>query len=192
MANWITISAKGDGFAGVKSIFQYVNDDGRDPNNVCGQAACATLLTYCDLLPPHPDSLHKIEDSHPADLLGGKFGTTPWRVAATLSDYGVPTPQPVRTVDDLCEWVGRSCPVICVIQNDPRWFGIRGGAHWFVVFGFDDAGVYVTNFGDSFMSWDDFEARWSSAVPWLASLMFKGVTCDLRGVPTPEPVILTP
>jgi hypothetical protein len=177
MPSILGASPPGQGFAGLASIYQFTNEDGLNPDNVCGLAACATLLAYCGLLRPEIASLREIEANHPPDLFFGKLGTSPLRIQAILEAYGADTIQKVNTVDALTQWVDASWPVICLIQNTGGLFGLKDGAHWFVAFAYDDDGVFVTNYGDPcHLSWSDFEERWDSPLATLASVDFKGIT----------------
>jgi Peptidase_C39 like family len=176
------------GSDGCLSIFQYTNDDGVDPGTVCGQAACVTLLTYCGAQSPDIETLRKIEKSHPPDILFGKLGTSPWRIEAILRHYRARSLEYVSTVDELKRHVSRLCPVICLIQNTGGLWGLSDGAHWFVVFAYDDSGVCVTNYGKVHMSWSDFKERWDSPVSNAADLVFKGITVTSRILPDRVPL----
>ena len=187
------VTEPGEGFAGVRRLFAYVNADGLEPRNACGPAGCATLLTYCELLPAHVDSLWRIERTHPPDLVGGRFGTSPWRIASALRDYGVPRALGVNRLRELREAIADRNPVLCVIQNEPGLFGMRAGAHWLVAHAYDRDGIYVTNFGPHHhVPWARFEALWSGAIARLARVKFRGVTCALRALPTAAPAVVTP
>jgi hypothetical protein len=193
MASWISVADPGEGFAGVRRLFAYVNADGLEPRNACGPAGCATLLTHCELLPATVDSLRRVERTHPPDLLGGRFGTSPWRIASALRDYGVPHVQAVNRLRELKDAIADRNPVLCVIQNEPGLFGMRAGAHWLVAHAYDRDGVYVTNFGQVHqVPWARFEALWSGAIARLARVKFRGVTCALRALPTVAPAVATP
>jgi hypothetical protein len=181
MPNVILATTPGEGFAGLASIYQFTNDDGQNPDIVCGQAACATLLTHCGLTKSEIDTLREIEKNHPPDILFGKWGTSPWRIKAILESFGANNLQEVRTLERLKHWVGKSCPVVCLIQNTGGLFGLRHGAHWFVVFAYDNDGVFVTNYGNPcHLSWSDFQKKWDSPLSRAASLKFKGITNTSR------------
>ncbi|WP_437722819.1 C39 family peptidase [Sorangium sp. So ce861] len=175
------------GLDGCRWIYQYTNADGADPGTVCGQAACATLLTYCGMLSPNISTLRKIEKSHPPDLLFGAFGTSPGRIEAILRHYGARHLEHFSTIDALKRHVSRLCPVICLIQNTGGLGGLPDGAHWFVVFAYDDGDVAVTNYGKVHMSWSDFRERWDSAISTVASVAFKGITNTTRILPDRVP-----
>jgi hypothetical protein len=194
MACWIEVTRPGDGFAGVRKLYAYGNADGLNPRNACGPAGCATLLTHCELLPATLDSLRQIEQTHPPDLIGGRFGTSPWRIASALRDYGAPCVAGVNRLRELKEAIADRNPVLCVIQNEPGLFGMRAGAHWLVAHAYDRDGVYVTNFGRHQVSWERFEALWSGTIARLARVKFRGVTCAMRALPRslPVPAVVTP
>ncbi|EYF04708.1 Hypothetical protein CAP_4183 [Chondromyces apiculatus DSM 436] len=171
------------GFAGVSGLYQYTNGDGTNQDTVCGPAACATLLTYCGLARPDIATLRSIERSHPPDLLFGRAGSSPQRVVETLSAYRARRLGTANNIETLRRCVRASCPVICVIQNTGGLFGLGDGAHWFVVYAYNDAGVFVTNYGSSpHLSWDDFRSKWGGIVSNVARFavglggLFKGIT----------------
>jgi hypothetical protein len=181
MPGYLPADPRGDGFAGLPSIYQFTNADGQDPDTVCGLAACATLLAYCGAMPRDLDTLRQIEKSHPADLLFGKWGTSPWRVEEALKHYGAKDLRHVNDEETLKQWVRNLYPVICLIQNTGGLLGLRDGAHWFVVFAYDDAGVFVTNYDTPcLLSWDDFRAKWDSLVSKAAGVILKGITNTSR------------
>ena len=173
----ITVTSTDPGFAGVRTIFQFTNSDGQEPRTVCGQAACATLLTYVGTMPADIETLRQIETSHPPNLFWGHLGTSPGQIKAALRAYGAWSLREVNSVDELKHWVRALCPVICLIQNKGGLAGLVGsGAHWFVVFAYNEAGVFVTNYAGpaqaGYLSWADFQDRWESYL----SAAFKGVT----------------
>lgn len=173
------------GFVGLYSIFQYVNNDGVNPANVCGQAACATLLTYCGYQAANIQTLRRIEASHPPDVLWGVFGTSSGRIGEILRAYGAHNLEEVSTVDALKRRTSQLCPVICLIQNSEGVLGLGDGAHWFVVFAHDNDGVSVTNYGGTrHLPWTTFEKLWSSPVSEGMDLFgFKGITNTSRILP---------
>jgi Peptidase_C39 like family len=181
MPNIVKAQPIGSGFNGLKQIFQYTNDDGVDPATVCGQAACATLLTYLGAKPAIT-TLQDIEKNHHPDLLGGKFGTSPWRIEGILEAYGATPLKHVSKEEDLKSYVAKEDPVICLIQNEGGIGGLfSGGAHWFVVFAYDDQGVFVTNYGSTVhLTWADFRSKWNSTTTWFASVDFKAITTTAR------------
>jgi hypothetical protein len=77
-------------------------------------------------------------------------------------------------------------PVICVIQNQEGYFGLPNGSHWFVIFAYNDDGLYVSNFSNNFIGWDDFKKQWDSPIPYAASFYFKGIT-NTSVIKTPKP-----
>ena len=175
------------GFDGILWLYQYTNNDGQNPGTVCGQAACATLLTYCGKQRANIETLRKIERSHPPDVFWGVFGTSPWRIRAILDHYGAKRLENVSSVDELKRHVGRLCPVICLIQNTEGFGGLPDGAHWFVVFAYDHIGVFVTNYDSKNIAvrlrWPEFIDKWDSPVPGVASVEFKGITNTSRVLP---------
>jgi Peptidase_C39 like family len=185
MPGYIQAQPVGSGFQGAHEIYQYTNADGLDPNTVCGQAACATLLTYVGAQPANIDTLRRIEKSHHPDVLFGALGTSPWRIQAILEAYGARSCAHVSKEPDLKDHVASSRPVICLIQNTGGLLGLGDGAHWFVVFAYDDAGVFVTNYGPTVqLTWKDFRDKWDSPTSWIASVDFKAITAMGRVLPS--------
>ena len=88
MPDFLTATSPGQGFAGLESIYQFINEDGQNPENVCGLAACATLLSYCGLTGAELATLQEIEKNYPPDLFFGKLGTSPQRIREILGHYG--------------------------------------------------------------------------------------------------------
>jgi hypothetical protein len=67
---------------------------------------------------------------------------------------------------------------ISLIQNTAGLGGIGDGAHWFVVFGCDTNGVYVTNYGlPPFIAWSKFEDMWSAAIPTMDGMGKRVICC---------------
>jgi len=183
MAGIVKAEPAGGGFAGLSRLFQFVNEDGRKPETVCGQAACATLLTYYRARAGDLSTLRAIEKSHPPDVLSGHLGTSPDRIERTLKDYGVSSLTEVNDIATLKRRVGANCPVICLIQNTAGLGGLFGTAHWFVVFAYDDAGVFVTNYSPIHLKWDDFSGKWNSPLTKLPFVVsFRGITTTTRDV----------
>ena len=173
------------GFRGLSSIYQFENKDGKNPDNVCGQAACATLLTYCVAASPSMSTLRMIEMSHPADIAGGKFGTSPGRIREILEHYGAPTLDTIGTEGNLKRSLNNLFPVICLVQNKGGVTGLFSGAHWFVAFAYNDDGIFVTNYRNVFLSWKAWEEMWGSPLSNAAWVVdFKGITCPARVLPS--------
>jgi hypothetical protein len=174
MAGTIYAYANTRGFYGLSSIYQYVNADGQNPRTVCGQAASATLLTYCTGRPANLSTLRAIERTHPPDILGGILGTSPRRVQAILVYYGAIGLGTIGNEESLKRLIRGLFPVICLIQNSGGLFGLGDGAHWLVAFAYNDNGIFVTNYGNVFLSWSAWREKWNSPLPW--TMPFKGIT----------------
>jgi hypothetical protein len=95
-------------------------------------------------MPAKIDTLRQIEKSHRPDLLGGALGTSPWRIEKILKDHGCSSRKHVKGLEEIKKYVASCWPVICIVQNEPGLGGLKRGAHWFVVFAYDDGGVFVT------------------------------------------------
>lgn len=182
MAGIVRAEPVGGGFAGLRRLFQFLNEDGQKRETVCGQAACATLLTYYRGQVGDLRTLRAIEKSHPPDALFGLLGTSPDEIERTLKDYGVSSLARVNDIATLKRRVAASCPVICLIQNTAGMEGLFGTAHWFVVFAYDDAGVFVTNYSPVHLKWDDFWGKWNSPLTKLPVVSFRGITTTTRDV----------
>lgn len=175
MASILMAEPAGSGFAGLNGIYQFVNDDGLivDPAYVCGQAACATLLAYRRLVASDISSLRSIERNHPPNLFFGRGGTSPSRIQRILAHYGANSLVHVDNKETLKSRIRSFCPVVCLIQNSNN---LLRGAHWFVVFAYNDTGVFVTNYSPTHLTWDEFEDKWGALIPDLPFLEFKGIT----------------
>lgn len=171
------VATPGPKFAGHHSIFQFINADGTDPGTVCGTAAIATVLANRGRIPKAAKELQAIEKSYPADILSGALGTSPSRIKRALTGYKL----------GYRELTGRASlegamrtggAAISLIQNTPGLGGIGHGAHWFVVFGCDANGVYVTNYSyPPFIPWPEFEEKWAGPIPTLAGMRERVIAC---------------
>jgi hypothetical protein len=167
----------GPKFVGHRSLFQFVNADGADPDTVCGQAAVATVLANRRRIPQTVAGLRAIETAFPADVLSGAWGTSAGRIERALSAYKLGYRYATGR-QGLEEALRGMKAAIALIQNSPGLGGIGNGAHWFVVFGCDANGVHVTNFGlPPFIAWSRFEEMWSGPIPTVAGMCERVITC---------------
>ena len=167
----------GPEFVGHSSIFQFENADGVNPATTCGQAAIATVLANYGRIPKSIDGLRKIEKAYPADVLAGAWGTSAGRVARALTAYHVGH-RHVDGREGLEEALSRKRAGISLIQNSAGLCGIRDGAHWFVIFGCDAQGVYVTNYGTPpLIRWSKFEEMWSGPIPTMDGMSKRVICC---------------
>jgi uncharacterized protein YvpB len=190
-------STSGPGFKGLSSIFQYRNQDGQKQDTNCGQAAACTMLTYRgkltrDTTVPNPNMI-TLETSYPPDNLGGVFGTSRKQVEKILTGYSLNI-STVSGKDDLKQSIQNLKPVIVMtsvtFQTLPVFrtpsisvFGVTlpsvstpkeiPSAHWMVAYAYDDAKVYLTNYGS--MTWDEFLGRWDSAIGKAINMQSKGL-----------------
>ncbi|MGB7217376.1 MAG: hypothetical protein WBD07_01095 [Vicinamibacterales bacterium] len=167
----------GAGFAGHPSIFQFINADGTDPATVCGTAAIATVLANRNRIPKTLAGLQAIEKAYPADILSGALGTSPSRIKSALRAYNLGYRE-VTGRAGLESVLRTGGAAISLIQNAPGMSGIGQGAHWFVVFGCDGNGVYVTNYNfPPFIPWGDFEVMWTGPIPTAAGMRERVIGC---------------
>jgi hypothetical protein len=167
----------GPGFVGHSSIFQFVNADGVDPATTCAQAAIATVLANRHRIPKSIDGLRQIEKAYPADVLSGAWGTSAGRVARALTAYHLGH-RHADGREGLEQALSGKRAAISLIQNTAGLGGIGDGAHWFVVFGCDTNGVYVTNYGlPPFIAWSKFEDMWSAPIPTMDGMGKRVICC---------------
>ena len=171
------VATPGAKFAGHTSIFQFINADGADPGTVCGTAAIATVLANRGRIPKDVKGLQSIEESYPADILSGSLGTSPSRIKRALEAHKLGYRE-VAGRAGLEGAIRTGGAAISLIQNSPGLGGIGHGAHWFVVFGCDANGVYVTNYGlPPFIRWSVFEEMWAGPIPTLAGMGERVIAC---------------
>jgi hypothetical protein len=167
----------GPKFVGNKVIWQFVNKDAADPDHACGPAAVATILAGYHKILPTIEALRSFEKDYPADFFNGALGTSPGRIRRALSEYNVYH----ETIEGRVELADALCgggAAISLVQNKPGLRGMGEGAHWFVVFGCDVNGVYVTNWDISpFIEWATFEQLWSAPIPTAAGLRGRVIYC---------------
>jgi hypothetical protein len=167
----------GPEFRGHHSIFQFVNADGINPATVCGQAAIATVMANYGKIPKSIKGLRQIERDYPADTASGAWGTSSGRMEHALRALGLGVCHE-EGKDRLEQILFFKKAAISLIQNTAGLGGIGDGAHWFVIFGCDAKGVYVTNYGPPpFISWSQFEGMWSAPVPTMEGMGKKVLCC---------------
>jgi len=167
----------GPDFVGHYSIFQFVNNDGVDRATVCGPAAIATVLANYGRIPKSIAGLRKVEDAFPADVFNGAWGTSAGHVERVLTAYAVAHRYAVGR-NGLEQALRGKRAAISLIQNVPGLSGISDGAHWFVIFGCDAKGVYVTNYEPTFfISWTTFDDLWAAPIPMLGGMCRRVICC---------------
>jgi hypothetical protein len=167
----------GPNYGGHRSIYQFVNADGADPATACGQAAIATVLANRKRIPQSLAGLQQIEKDYPADVVSGALGTSSGRVKRALKGNGLG----YRMADgrkELESALRSGAAAISLIQNTGGLGGMGDGAHWFVVFGCDQNGVHVTNYGfPPFVDWARFETMWSAPIPAVDGMGGRAICC---------------
>jgi hypothetical protein len=167
----------GPSFVGHTSIFQFSNSDGADPDTACGQAAIATVLANRGKIPKSIVGLQQIEKAYPGDFLSGAWGTSVGRVESAMAEYNLGHHHVARR-KGLEEALRLKHAAIVLIQNSPGLGALfREGAHWFVVFGGDTNGVHVTNYPKIFLSWSEFEVKWSGIAPTSQGMGMRAISC---------------
>ena len=165
MPGELPVPHPGPAFVGHQSIFQFVNADTLKPAKECGQAAIATVLANYHIIPKSIDGLREVEKAYPPDMFWGVFGTGPDQIRKALKHYHLPHHR-THGREKLEKVLRGRGTAISLVQNTAGLFGIGDGAHWFVVFGCDANGVYVTNYGSPpFIDWATFEKMWSGTIP---------------------------
>ena len=177
MASFVTPDAIA-AYRGLGSMFEYTNGDGECTRTNCGQAAAATLLTFCGKFEPSEDKachiMAAIERHHPPDNLGGLFGTSRRRVTQICRAFGVRV-RPVEGESTLRAQLDLRRPVIVMlgVSAGKFWKWDLPGGHWMVAYGYDPDHVYLTNWGK--MTWQEFRAGWNSLVPRLIAMRRRGL-----------------
>jgi hypothetical protein len=174
----------GDGtpeYCGLASIFEYTNGDGELCGRNCGQAAAATLLTHHGLLEPIParavGQMHRLEQEHPPDNLGGVFGTSRKRVERICAAFGLPLREVAGEAALRGELDAGNPVVVMVGVPAGRVWGVDlPGGHWMVAYGYDAEAVYLTNYGR--MEWAAFRRGWYSFVGRLIRMHGRGLAAD--------------
>jgi hypothetical protein len=169
-------------YRGLGEIFEFTNWDGRQTRVNCGQAAACTLLTHHGMLPRIGEVMLEVERAHPPDNLGGYLGTSRCCVRRICRAFGLKLEEAVGE-STLRSHLASSQPVLVTLGvPGPRlWRWQLPVGHWMVAYGFDDSGVYLTNWGR--MGWDEFRAGWQSFIPGLVQMRRRGLTAgvDLIG-----------
>jgi len=153
--------------------------------NSCGPAAVACVVeaysrSHSDIMLPEGRETDTIFASHPPDFLAIpgtslNLGTTPWHEADTCKAYGLKTNSFSKGSANGIPWIqlknalAARHPVLCMVDLGKLtdvW-----GAHWLVVFAYDDNGFYAQNANwqdpEIFIPTAQFEEAWHCwFVPW--------------------------
>jgi hypothetical protein len=161
-------------YEGCMSVYQFVNDDGDDPNRCCGQAAIATFLAILRVLPTDISTLKAIESVYPPNVLFGWLGTSRGLVARACEINDVFVSE-IGGEEALKEALTAKQPVVLLIGTSAGklWGCELPGGHWTVAYGYDDAYIYLTNWG--LMPWDEFRQRWRSWVSAVGGMSGRGL-----------------
>jgi hypothetical protein len=179
MAEFTSPVSKSAEYAGLGRIFEFVNGDGRLTKWNCGQAAATTLLAHHGALPlPEENAcalMCAVESAFPPDQLGGWFGSSRRRVTQICKAHGVRL-QEVRGEDRLRGELSSGNPVALMlgVSAGQLWGWDLPGGHWMVAYGFDDASIFLTNWGEP-MPWPEFRERWESIVSKLIQMSGRGL-----------------
>lgn len=178
MAQLITFPSL-SGYEGLTSLYEYVNADGALWRYNCGQAAAATLLSHLDPARRDQPLLAWLEKEHGPDNLGGWLGTSRRRVERALRAVHW-RPRAVRGENALRQSLAAQRPVILSVQLSlgKFWKWDIPSAHWMLAFGFDSEYVYLSNWWDNRMKWEDFRAGWAGWVPALTNMRLTALTVD--------------
>ena len=172
----------GTDYRGLPSLFGFENSDGELTKFNCGQAAACTLLNHFHAVPAVADGdaacalMEAVESAHPPDNLGGWFGTSRRRVERICLTHGIDLVE-IDGEGELRSALVAGRPVAVMVQlagsRFLRWQMPAG--HWMVAYGFDDKQIYLSNYHDAGMPWDEFRRAWGGLVPRLVSMRNKGL-----------------
>lgn len=169
-------------------MFGYENADGKLVGTNCGLAASATLLTFLGKMPvgltAAPNSnpnMAALESTYPPNILGGLAGTSRGRVERILEAYGCIAKE-VDGEENLRDSLRHGQPVAVMLQVPGQTVcGITFPAgHWMVAYGCDDQSIFLTNWDQGGMLWDDFRQRWSEIIPWCINMNRKGLQAQVN------------
>lgn len=175
MAGFISIDSVGSGFAGRKSMYEYLNSDSKFPKTGCGQCAVGSVLTSRNKMSQNLTlGLRMLEAAYPPDVIGGQYGTSPWRIRAMLKAYGINSKDEYNKFGMMNALKNKKFCIV-LVQNNPGFQSLA--SHWFVVYGADNTRVYVTNWHAWSIKWSTFDAMWSAFVPTGAMMSRVSITC---------------
>lgn len=182
MAGLFAPAAPQSDYCGRPSLFGYVNSDGHLRATNCGLAAAATLLTNLGNMVPVEASdgtntnMQTLEAGYPPNILFGLAGTSRGRVERILDAFGCEAME-VDGEPALRAWLEQKEPVAVMLQFPGRTvMGVTMPAgHWMVAYGCDAEKVYLTNYHDDGMTWDEFRRCWNATLPWLINMDRKGL-----------------
>ncbi|TCJ12653.1 hypothetical protein EPD60_15420 [Flaviaesturariibacter flavus] len=162
------------GYNGICAITEFTNDDFPVRNTTCGQAAAVTAMWHAGLGASYgdPKALAKSFYGYapPKITVGGLVEAkgslgTDWRqINYGLDGY---KSQGIRYnwqkgIDALKNELRKNVPCLFMLdtgtlpQYGYKWFT----GHWVVAYGYDSKYVYVTNFPDNKMTWDELKKAW--------------------------------
>lgn len=170
-------------YRGLSSLFGYVNQDGKLSKTNCGLAACATLLTFSGAMPrlentaehENPNMLN-LESHFPPNILCGMAGTSRGRVERILDAHGYEAVE-IKGEQQLRDSLELQQPVAVMLQvpgSAVMGMSMPAG-HWMVAYGYNDEAVYLTNWWQHAMSWQEFRDGWNGAIPWCINMDRKGL-----------------
>lgn len=159
----------GDGFAGIRDLFAFENQDGRLHRWNCGQAAAATLIHFYGRLTDARDPLPaflEFERRFPPDVAGGWLGTSRRRLEKALKAYGLRA-APIRGREALERSLREGVPALVMLGFPSH--RLRGGidlpgGHWMVAWGRDDDRLHLSNWGG--LCWEDLPRYWKTWSTW--------------------------
>jgi hypothetical protein len=170
-------------YHGLPGLFGYVNQDGRLCGTNCGLAASATLLTHFGKMEQAPTlepatnpNMKTLEASFPPNILGGLAGTSRGRVERILDAYGCDSVE-IDGEEALRESLSAGQPVAVMLQvpgNQVLGIAMPAG-HWMVAYSYDAEKVYLTNWNEDAMLWEEFRRGWSALFPWCINMQRKGL-----------------
>ena len=170
-----------ESYRGLPTFYEFVNSDGRLTKFNCGQAAACTLLTHCGVAAVTDAEtaaglMAAIEQGHPPDNLGGWLGTSRRRVERICEAHGIKLVE-VTSEAELRSALAEERAVALLVQLPGRqvWGFQLPVGHWMVAYGFDDRQIFLTNYSEPGMPWDEFRRRWSGLLPRLIGMRNVGL-----------------
>ena len=152
---------------GLHLLAAFTNQDAADPSRGCGKAAAGTLLAawgHAVHGATGANAVRVLDETYPYDVMWGVFGTSPRQMQQMLTESGAQASWGSGEAG-LRRELTAGRPVVVLQDTQPDWH--RVGLHWTVVYAFDDAGVYLTNWNgqrSAHLPWGTFLEGWSTVM----------------------------
>jgi hypothetical protein len=169
--------ADSESYRGLPSLYEFVNSDGGMTRFNCGQAAACTMLSHFGAVTGDARALMAaVEEAYPPDNLFGWLGTSRRRVERICRAYGIELDD-IHGEDELRTKLaaGRPAALMVELPGPAVWRWRVPAGHWVVAYGFDDREVFLSNYHNPGMTWDEFRAAWNGLVPRVISMRNTGL-----------------